>query len=97
MLQVKHKNTDLLKHPVVSELLKHKWKNYGLPVFVINFMLHTIFVCLLTTIVWITPLPQRAECQSEIIALLKSQSGVYSIVNGYDMISAKPLRLNFHC
>ena len=69
---MKQKNTDLLKHPVVSELLKHKWKSYGLPVFVIDFMLHVIFICLLTVIVWITPLPQRAECQGEVITLYKA-------------------------
>ena len=28
---------NLLKHPVTSELLKYKWKTYGLPVFVYQF------------------------------------------------------------
>ena len=62
---MKHKRINLLKHPVASQLLKYKWKTYGLPVFVISFLLHLFFITLLTVMVLLTPLPQRKECRGK--------------------------------
>ena len=75
---MKHKRINLLKHPVASELLKYKWNTYGLPVFILSFILNVLFITLLTVTVRLTPLPQRVECQGKL-----SISVAIQIANSY--------------
>ncbi|PAA49732.1 hypothetical protein BOX15_Mlig000214g4 [Macrostomum lignano] len=48
MLMVKKKRETLLKHPLVSALLRHKWTSYGRWVYYINLSLYAIFLAAFT-------------------------------------------------
>ena len=47
-LQVSFKREKLLKHPLVTFLLLHKWRRYGRHVYYANFTFYMIFLLFLT-------------------------------------------------
>ena len=48
MLMVQHNQEDLLAHPLVTALLRHKWRSYGRYVYYFNLSLYCVFVAFLT-------------------------------------------------
>jgi len=47
-LQMKYKHPNLLKHPLVTSLLKSKWSKFGRKVFFMNLSLYILFLVFLT-------------------------------------------------
>jgi len=45
---MKYKHPNLLKHPLVTSLLKSKWNNFGRKVFFTNLSLYILFLAILT-------------------------------------------------
>ena len=47
-MQVKSQRTELLKHPLVYNLIEHKWDKFGRPIFYMLLICHIAFVIFLT-------------------------------------------------
>lgn len=48
IFQVTSKREDLLAHPLVTALLKHKWNSFGRVFYYINFFIYSVFLTFLT-------------------------------------------------
>ncbi|XP_071138004.1 transient receptor potential cation channel subfamily A member 1 homolog isoform X4 [Mytilus edulis] len=48
MIMVTSKREDLLAHPLVTALLKHKWNSFGRVFYYINFFIYSVFLTFLT-------------------------------------------------
>ena len=48
-MQVKSQRTELLKHPLVYNLIEHKWDKFGRPIFYMLLICHIAFMIFLTT------------------------------------------------
>ncbi|KAL5009533.1 hypothetical protein ScPMuIL_011838 [Solemya velum] len=57
MIMVTSKREDLLAHPLVTFLLRHKWKSYGRLFYYINFLIYAVFLVFLTAYVVTTEPP----------------------------------------
>ena len=52
---------DLLKHPLVTSLLRDKWQTYGFIIYFANLFIYLIFLAFLTTFALSVPNPQACE------------------------------------
>ena len=51
--------------PVVEEMRKRKWKRFGLPAFICNLIVYSLFLILFTAVVLVTPFPQSDMCSGK--------------------------------
>ena len=47
------------------ELLKYKWRYFGLPAYIFHFALHVMVAVLLTLMVLVAPLPHGPMCSGK--------------------------------
>lgn len=57
MIMVSSKREDLLAHPLVTSLLRHKWNSFGRVFYYINFFVYAIFLTFLTGYILSTTAP----------------------------------------
>ncbi|KAK3103049.1 hypothetical protein FSP39_016076 [Pinctada imbricata] len=57
MIMVTSKREDLLAHPLVSALLRHKWNSFGRVFYYLNFIIYAIFLVFLTGYILTTDPP----------------------------------------
>lgn len=57
MIMVHSKREDLLAHPLVNALLRHKWNSFGRTFYYMNFLIYAIFLTFLTGYIVSTPPP----------------------------------------
>lgn len=62
-MQVESERTNLLKHPLVTTLLDHKWRNYAQFLFTLNLLIYFIFVALLTIFALLVHTPRDCQCK----------------------------------
>ena len=62
LLQVKHERIELLEHPLVAELMSHKWNKIAMPSILLQLTLYLIFLGFLTTYVLMLPNPRGDVC-----------------------------------
>ncbi len=55
--------TDLLKHPLVTSLLKLKWITYGRQAYFFNLFIYIIFVIFITSFALLSLNPQSSTCK----------------------------------
>ena len=61
---MKHDRKNLLEHPLVIALLNLKWKTYGLPFFILSFLLYVpFFLVVITFFALNSPNPQSVTCK----------------------------------
>ncbi|XP_077977719.1 transient receptor potential cation channel subfamily A member 1 homolog [Glandiceps talaboti] len=56
-LMVKHKRSNLIAHPLVTSLIRHKWNHYGRYFYYTGLFIYALFVAFLTGYVLTTPPP----------------------------------------
>jgi hypothetical protein len=57
MVMVKNNQEDLLAHPLVTSLLRHKWKSFGRYVYYFNLFIYCIFLTFLTGYILVNKAP----------------------------------------
>ncbi|XP_065890705.1 transient receptor potential cation channel subfamily A member 1 homolog isoform X2 [Dysidea avara] len=62
---VKYERTNLLQHPVTSQLLSYKWRTYAMPGFIVNLGIFFLFLATLTSYAAVLPLPNDDVCQND--------------------------------
>lgn len=62
--QVEHNRTDLLKHPLVTSLLKLKWRRYGRTAYFSNLLFFISFVIIISAFALVSLNPQDDVCKS---------------------------------
>ena len=55
---------DLLAHPLVTSLLRHKWQSYGRYVYYLNLFIYLIFLIFLTGYILTTDAPYKLKKDS---------------------------------
>jgi len=63
ILQMKSKHPNLLKHPLVTSLLKSKWDSFGRKVFFTNLFLYSLFLTFLTAFGLVALSPLEPTCK----------------------------------
>ena len=63
MMQVESQRLELLSHPIVTKLLDHKWKSFGLPFYLVNMGTYLIFLACLTAFALVSPTPNSDDCK----------------------------------
>ena len=63
ILQMKSKHPNLLKHPLVTSLLKSKWDSFGRKVFFMNLFLYSLFLTFLTAFGLVALSPLEPTCK----------------------------------
>ena len=61
-LKVDHNRSELLRHPLVTSLLNHKWSQFGAWIYFSNLLFYLIFVFFLTAFGLVVPNPQSDVC-----------------------------------
>jgi len=59
---VKSERIELLQHPLVTELLNHKWNKIAMPSIMLQFILYLVFLGFLTSYVLLLPNPRGDTC-----------------------------------
>ena len=62
--QVASERTDLLKHPLVTSLLNHKWQRYGEWFYSTNVLVYIVFLIFLTAFALSIHSPLEVPCKS---------------------------------
>ncbi|XP_065891015.1 transient receptor potential cation channel subfamily A member 1-like [Dysidea avara] len=62
-LMVESERIELLQHPLVTELMNHKWNRITLPSFLLQTGLYTVFLGFLTSYVLLLPNPRGSICR----------------------------------
>ena len=71
--QVKHKRADLLKHPLVSQLLEYKWRRVALPLFLGYMAVYLLFLLMLTLFALLSPRPSPDSDTCKLARVLESR------------------------
>ena len=61
-LKVEHERIELLEHPLVAELLSHKWNKIAMPSILLQLVLYLTFLGFITTYVLLLPNPRGDIC-----------------------------------
>ena len=61
MVMVRNDQEDLLAHPLVGSLLRHKWRSFGRYVYYTNLFIYVVFLVFLTGYVCTTEAPYQYE------------------------------------
>ena len=61
-LKVEHKRIELLKHPLVTELLNHKWNKIAMPSILFQLITYLVFLGFLTSHILLLPNPKDDVC-----------------------------------
>ena len=72
-LKVEHKRIELLEHPLVTELLNHKWNKIAMPSIILQLIFYLIFLGFLTSYVLLLPNPRGDICARS------KNWGIYSV------------------
>ena len=68
-LKVEHERIDLLQHPLVSELLNHKWNKIVMPSISLQLISYFIFLGFFTSYILLLPNPRGDICARSKIKL----------------------------
>ena len=63
VLQSESENTQLLYHPLVTSLLKHKWDSFGHKLFFANLFIYVVFLVCLTGFALMALNPLEQTCK----------------------------------
>ena len=62
LLKVEHERIKLLEHPLVAELLNHKWNKIAMPSICLQLIFYFVFLGFLTPYVLLIPNPRGEIC-----------------------------------
>ena len=77
--QVDSERLELLKHPIVTNLLDYKWRKYGRTVYFIYFSTYLLLLVFLTAFGLWSPTPRSYDC--ELKFLVHSNYLLYSTMS----------------
>ena len=64
LVKVENNRSELLRHPLVTSLLNHKWSQFGAWIYFSNLLFYLIYVFFLTAFGLTVPNPQSHVCES---------------------------------
>nr|XP_022289771.1 transient receptor potential cation channel subfamily A member 1 homolog isoform X2 [Crassostrea virginica] len=84
MIMVNSKREDLLAHPLVNALLRHKWNSFGRTFYYMNFIIYAVFLVFLTGYVVSTDPPFKVYKALNISSGVSERSACNMSLAGHD-------------
>jgi len=93
---VESERIELLQHPLIAELLNHKWNKMVLPSFLTHFGLYVLFLGFLTSYILTLPNPRGSICRKTSKKIANSTKSIY-VLSLLDLTESCPGKFMFMC